>query len=83
MVLRFLGIRTFFSIHGNYGVHMLFTFLLAFGAGTAFSPPLDIHIPGSDEIAEMIVEEYGFEEHSMVEKDPDECTNEEYEGYLD
>jgi hypothetical protein len=27
-------------------------FLLAFGSGTAFNPPLDLHIPGQEELRE-------------------------------
>lgn len=59
---------------------MLSHIILAFGFSTGFNPPLDIHFPTSEEIAEIIAKEYSFEDHSLVEKDEninyEECTDE-------
>lgn len=48
---------------------MLFNIFLAFGWGAGFNPPIDIHIPDKQEIAEMICEEYNLEENSMISKE--------------
>ena len=59
---------------------MLSHIILAFGFSTGFNPPLDIHIPTTEEIAEIVAEEYSFEDYSLVERDEninsEECTNE-------
>jgi hypothetical protein len=56
---------------------MLSHIILAFGFSTGFNPPLDIHIPTSEEIAEIVADEYSFEDHSMVEKDEEVSSKED------
>lgn len=58
---------------------MLFNVFLAFGFSSGFNPPIDIHIPDRQEIAEMICEEYNLEENSMVSKEHNLPHSEEHE----
>lgn len=47
--------------------------LCSFGCGTGFNPPVDYHIPISEEIAELAEEEYGSLTPDKIEviiKDP-------------
>lgn len=56
-----MDIRAFPCGYWSIRVFMLLNFLLAFGGGVAFNPPLDLHIPGPEELRE--------EYHREIEKE--------------